>query len=355
MMNRVMLLVVAVCLAQAGFATAHAAGTQARAFIPASAWQSYKAHFLDSSGRIVDTANGGISHSEGQGYGLLLAEMADDLPAFEEIWTFTRTQMLVRNDGLAAWKWDPGHSPHVTDVNNATDGDILIAYALARAASRWHRDDFRSAAASIVRTLSDKVLVRREGRRLLLPAVSGFSAEARPDGPVVNLSYWVFEAFPVFRRLDPDGGWNGIGREGRSLISNAAFGTRKLPPDWLSLKGPPEPAKGFPAEFGYNAIRIPLYLMRSGSVDDATLTRLIDGMTKGTGQPVTVNLETGEVEAQLSDPGYRSIVALARCMLANDPLPEAVRKFVATDYYPSTLHLLVLATVSERGLRCGPE
>ena len=307
-----------ICLAQAG--PARAADTQT--LLPASAWQSYKDHFLDRSGRIVDTANGGISHSEGQGYGLLLAAMAGDLPAFEEIWTFTRTQMLVRDDGLAAWKWDPRHSPHVTDVNNATDGDILIAYGLARAASRWHREDFRAAAAAIVGTLADKVLVRRDGRRLLLPAVSGFAAKDRPDGPVVNLSYWVFEAFPVFQSLDPDHGWNGLGRDGRSLIANAAFGERQLPPDWLSLKGPPQPAKGFPAEFGYNAIRIPLYLMRSKTVDDMTLKRLLDGMTKGTDLPVTVNLQTDKVEAELDDPGYRAIVALARCMLAHDPLPE---------------------------------
>lgn len=349
------LLLMAAWLARPAFAIAGPADAGRPVLIPATAWSSYKARFLDADGRIVDTANGGISHSEGQGYGLLLSTMAGDLPGFEAIWTFTRTQMLVRNDGLAAWKWDPGRSPHVTDINDATDGDILIAYALARAAERWSRDDYRRAAVSIIKALAHESLIRREGRRLLLPAATGFASGDRPDGPVVNLSYWIFEAFPVFARLDPDDGWNGLGRDGRSLLANAAFGTRQLPPDWLSLKGAPAPAKGFPPEFGYNAIRIPLYLMRAKTVDDAALKRLLTGMTDASGNPVTVNLRTNGIEAHLTDPGYRAIIALGRCMLTGRPLPAAVRNFVPTDYYPSTLHLLVLATIAERGLRCGAE
>ena len=53
--------------------------------------------------------------------------------AFETIFTFTRVELLIRDDGLAAWRWDPAATPRVTDINNATDGDILIAYALGLA------------------------------------------------------------------------------------------------------------------------------------------------------------------------------------------------------------------------------
>ena len=71
------------------------------------AWQAYKAKFLDPGGRIIDDANGNISHSEGQGYGLLLAVLAGNAADFELIWSFTRTELLLRSDGLAAWKWNP--------------------------------------------------------------------------------------------------------------------------------------------------------------------------------------------------------------------------------------------------------
>jgi hypothetical protein len=44
-------------------------------------------------------------------------------------------------------------------------------------------------------------LVAEHGARpILLPAVSGFTASHRPDGSVVNLSSWVFEAVPVLAR-----------------------------------------------------------------------------------------------------------------------------------------------------------
>ena len=38
-----------------------------------SDWAAYRDRFVLADGRVVDDGNGGISHSEGQGYGLLLA------------------------------------------------------------------------------------------------------------------------------------------------------------------------------------------------------------------------------------------------------------------------------------------
>ena len=105
--------------------------------IPSADWEAYRSRFVEDSGRVVDTANGNISHSEGQGYGLLLALAASDRRSFEQIWSFTFTELLIRDDGLAVWKWDPAAKPRVTDRNNATDGDLLIAYALAKAGEVW--------------------------------------------------------------------------------------------------------------------------------------------------------------------------------------------------------------------------
>ncbi|MEG9529489.1 MAG: glycosyl hydrolase family 8, partial [Hyphomicrobiales bacterium] len=43
-----------------------------------TAWRAYRSRFITDQGRVVDTANGQISHSEGQGYGMLLAVAAGD-------------------------------------------------------------------------------------------------------------------------------------------------------------------------------------------------------------------------------------------------------------------------------------
>ena len=71
----------------------------------ATAWTAWKARFVTDAGRVVDTGNQGISHSEGQGFGMLLAVAANDRPTFERIWGWTRANRMVRDDQLLAWRW----------------------------------------------------------------------------------------------------------------------------------------------------------------------------------------------------------------------------------------------------------
>ncbi|WP_112833035.1 glycosyl hydrolase family 8 [Ensifer sp.] len=320
--------------------------------VSAEDWQSYKAKFLDPGGRIVDDGNGGISHSEGQGYGLLLAVLADSSADFELIWSFTRRELLLRNDGLAAWKWSPSEKPHVIDINNATDGDILIAYALTLAGERWKRKDYLAAAAKIAKSILDETVAEYGGRTLLLPGVAGFSAGDRDDGPVVNPSYWVFEAFPVLNRVAPSPKWKALQDGGQAMLDALQFGPRKMPADWVSARTRLKPAQGFPVEFGYNALRIPLYLVRAGSDDTALLSRLREGMLGEDGDLLLSDVATGSVRATLNDPGYQFVNHILACVIERVPLPERVKVFSPTQYYPSTLHLLGLSYAKEKRPEC---
>ncbi len=320
--------------------------------IDAAAWSAYKSKFLDVSGRIVDNANGNISHSEGQGYGMWLAYLANDPADFEQIWYFTRTELLLRDDGLAVWKWDPSTKPHVTDANNASDGDMLIAYALALAGSAWHNQAYLEAAAKIANALLAHAVVRSAGHTVLLPAVDGFNAPGRRDGPVINPSYWIYEAIPVMALLSPSDKWQALSRDGLSLLKSMQFGPRKLPADWVSLRRQPAPAEGFEAEFGYNAVRIPLYLTRAGVSDKELLERLKSGMTSGDGTPATIDLNTGQPKHLLSDPGYRIVNDVVACVVDGTKLPASARQFAPSLYYPSTLQLLGLAFVAEKHPEC---
>ena len=47
------------------------------------AWTDFKSRHIQQDGRVVDNGNGGISHSEGQGYALVLAELAGDREVFD--------------------------------------------------------------------------------------------------------------------------------------------------------------------------------------------------------------------------------------------------------------------------------
>ncbi|MEO9340864.1 glycosyl hydrolase family 8 [Mesorhizobium sp. SB112] len=327
---------------------ASAASAQSGTINPAD-WAAYKSRFIDEGGRVIDDANAHISHSEGQGYGLLLSYLADNRADFDLIWSFTRTEFMLRDDGLAVWKWDPSATPHVTDANNASDGDILIAYALALAGKAWARNDLTSAATSIARATGKISVVENQGRSLLLPGAKGFSADERSDGPIVNLSYWVFEAFPVLAELAPETDWAGLSDEGTQLIVSARLGPKKLPPDWLSLKTRPKPATGFAAEFSYNAIRIPLYLLRAGSRDAALLEPFRAAMTNS---GATIDIATGDPRDTLSDAGYRIIPALISCVLEGEKLPIDTKTFAPTLYYPSTLQLLGLSFAAEKHPEC---
>ncbi len=323
--------------------------------IPVDAWNAYMKAFVDDSGRVVDTANGGISHSEGQGYGMLLAYLAGDRGNFERIWSFTRTELLIRDDGLAAWRWDPNSKPHVTDINAASDGDLLIAYALARAGRTWGHQPYLDSAQKIARALGRKLVMRDGNRTILLPGATGFSAKDRPDGPILNLSYWIFEAFPVMKQLAPETDWDALSRSGVDLLRIAQLGPARLPPDWISApaNAPVTAAEGFPPVFGYNSLRISLYLLRAG-IADAELQESFrkSWLAENGGSPAVVDIPSGRVVTRLTEPGYRMLGAALACALAATPIPDDLRRFEPTLYYPSTLYLLSWTLVAEKYPRC---
>lgn len=341
----------ALCLV-CGFCSAGALAQPVANAIEEEEWAAYKERFVEDGGRVVDDGNGGISHSEGQGYGMLLAWLAGNRADFERIWSFTRINLMLRDDGLFVWKWDPQTQPAVSDPNNASDGDMLIAYALALAGTGWNEEQYTAQAREIAGTLARQALFEWEGKLLLRPGTAGFDAEDSPDGPVVNLSYWVFEALPVLEQLAPEGDWAELGRSGLEVLREAAFSDRNLPPDWLSVAADTQPADSFPARFSYDAMRIPLYMIRAREDDTALLDQLRQGMTGESGGLALVDLETGKVDEELMDAGYRVIPALMTCVLDGTPVPEDLLGFEPTVYYPSTLHLLALAHVREERPEC---
>jgi len=319
-----------------GTTTADAAST----ILPAE-WTSYVESFVTGDGRVVDTGNNGVSHSESQGYGLILSVLADDRPTFERIWSFTNTQLLVRDDGLASWRWDPAATPNLTDTNNATDGDILIAYGLALAGTAWDELEYTIAARRIVGILGRKMLVEADGMPAMLPGAEGFENLPNGRGPVLNPSYWVFEALPVFAELDPAINWGAVTETGIELIRRARITRSGLPPDWLVLddKGMVQPAPDFPIEFGYNGIRIPLYMMRAG-VNPALLETFrknadAQGLYK-------VDPVTGKKLEPINEPGYRLIQAGMECVAEGTAIPDDLKTMAATSYYAATLQLLML-------------
>lgn len=312
-------------------------------------WAVFKDRFI-RDGRVVDTDNGGISHSEGQGYGMLLAVAHDDPATFEALWSWTR-ETLRRPDGLFSWKYDPDAEggPRVTDVNNATDGDILIAWALARAAEWWQEPAHGADADAIAGTVLGALVVTTDQGALLLPGQEGFTG---PDKRVVNPSYWVFPALAELGRRTGDARWGDLTAGGLDLLARARFGRWNLPPDWLETAGDLRPATDFPPRFGYNNVRVPLYLVWGGVDSPERLApylgfwawfkdcRFVPAWTDVTDNAVTTDNWS---------PGIRAIALLARAAADGRRLDPARVPAIGADdgYYSAVLLLLTRLAARE--------
>jgi len=309
-----------------------------------AAWQAYRDSYITPAGRVVDTGQGGISHSEGQAYALLLAEAAGDRGTFERVWSWTRSHLAIRPDGLLAWRWEPGPE-RVTDRNNATDGDLIAAWALLRAAARWDSPAYRMEAWRRLNAIESALVVEMPVGPVLLPGADGFVHEGVVT---VNLSYWVFPALTDLRRLDPAGPWQALHRTGVALLASARFGEWGLPADWIQITDPVAPAEAFPARFGFEALRIPLYACWDGMGGNPDLQGVADFWSSTPTPPAWIGLDTAEIAPFPLAPGAMAIRSLLLASRATDPQADTPVAH-SPDYYDATLALLADLARHEAG------
>lgn len=199
-----------------------------------SLWERYQSAFITEGGRIIDYAQGQISHSEGQGYGMLLAIENNDKEVFDKIWQWTKRNMGGRTDNLFVWSWGKRANGQwgIFDYNSATDGDILIAYALLKAAEKWTEPGYKNESLKIIESLRKNMSASRHGHTVLLPSYYGF---ARDDSFVLNPSYIIFPAFRYFAQADDKAFWEKVYKDGASILGMSCFGAWCLPADWVML------------------------------------------------------------------------------------------------------------------------
>lgn len=324
-------------LGSAPFVTA-SAGTRP---LDQAEWTSFKARFTSPDGRIIDNANGGVSHSEGQGWGMLFAVAFDDAETFDRIYSWTRRTLRRPNDPLHAWRFIPTANPQIQDWNNATDGDLFIAAALAQAGRQWSRGSYIQDASLLGQAILS-LTVRQVGRRLvMLPGVQGFETSGFVT---INPSYYAFPMFKVLGRVTPGSEWNRLARDGQALIDQGRFGKWQLPPDWLQIARSDQhlsPAPGWPPRFGFDAIRVPLWSSWAGLsvAPAASAANRFWSAYPGDSFPAWVDLVSGETAPYAAASGLVAVSRLARATPAadSDILPSLSK---ASNYYDAALILL---------------
>lgn len=308
-------------------------------------WALFKQRFLLPEGRIIDTGHNSISHSEGQSVVMLLAAYYDDRVVFDNIWRWTQRNLQVRQDKLLAWHWSPDCG--LIDINNASDGDLFVAWALLRAHKKWKDPEYLADALEIIQDIRQNLMLETKRGIVLLPGMRGFK---KPEGIVINLSYWVFPALQEIAGVDSASEWQLLQQTGIKLIEEASFGRWGLPPDWILLNN----KLAFPAEFlprfSYDAVRIPLYLLWAKYETVKLLTPFLQfwGYFDGASFiPAWTNLIDDSIDSYDASVGIRGIAQLSldypRLQAASLPALDDTQ-----DYYSSLLLLLAKVMLQER-------
>lgn len=300
-----------------------------------TAWDTYRDRFV-SNGRVIDTGNENVSHSEGQGWGMMLAQHYNDQEAFNQIWKWTRRHLSRPDVSLFSWRYDPNEEPAVRDLNNATDGDLFIAWALYLAAERWNNANYASASKSIRSAIAENLTYDIAGFQVLLPGIDGFRRNEEVD---LNLSYWFIPALQDFAAIEPNGPWDRLIDDGVELLDQARFGAYLLPTDWFQLtqQGELSPATKWAPRFSFDAVRIPLYFVWGGREDASGLGSIAAFWNDPAHQPPSawIDVETDERAEYPISRGVNAIKAYANGEALPSPFPQA-----QDDYFSATLLLL---------------
>jgi endoglucanase len=224
--------------------------------------ESFLTDYVSADGRVLRHDQGDDIVSEGQAYGMLIAETAGRADAARTIWGWTKAH-LARPDGLLAYH--ASANGEVLDDASATDADTLAAFALLRydgeGASSMHADGRNLADA----VLSHETATDDAGR--LVP-VAGSWAVGPPM--VVNPSYWMPAVFDELARLTGDDRWGDLALTTIDLVAKATQDGRSLPTDWGHVSGSElepvaAPDGSADVQYGLDAQRVPIWFATSCS------------------------------------------------------------------------------------------
>ncbi len=318
-------------------------------------WENYKQNFISQDGRIIDFYQNQCSHSEGQGYGMLLAVHFNDPKTFARIFTWTQANLMVRKDGLAAWKWGKRINGNwdIIDYNNASDGDILIAWACLNAWKKWQNKIYLTTAETIINSIKKHLIVQINSQKILLPGYFGFD---RNKHLKIYPSYTVFPAFQAFAQHEDKDFWMALITDSLTLIKHSLFSKFHLPADWILLEiaAKQSISQQTYGDFHYESIRVPLYLLMAGKTKQLESFSSFLTLSHNVGYlPALVDLSQGRISVDDAPAGFYAI--MAQCALANKHdniaanfMKKADEKIAAEnkDYYSTTLYLLAKNMVS---------
>jgi len=230
--------------------------------------QAFLARYVTVDGRVIRHDQGGDIVSEGQAYGMLIAELAADNATTQRIWSWTK-QHLQRPDGLLSYHANGDGS--VLDPQSASDADILIAFALLRYngpdSSSLHADGKKVAAA----VLAHETTQLPDGTPVVAAGPWAVGAVS-----TIDVSYWMPAVYDKLAALTGDQKWSRAASGAIRLLQQLTDSGKQLPPDWAQLQGGAltaiaAPGGSAPVQYGLDAQRVPIWLATSCAADAVKL------------------------------------------------------------------------------------
>ncbi|MCQ0970479.1 glycosyl hydrolase family 8 [Paracoccus sp. TK19116] len=304
-------------------------------------FESWAAKYV-RQGRVIDWQQEGVSHSEGQAWGLLLAQVAGDRDCFEEIESWTAANLAVRQDRLMGWRrW-----PEIGEVecHTATDGDLFRAWALLRADRDQGWTGHLDTAIAIARDIADLCLVPdpRFGDQLLISP--GTKARRGPERVLMNPSYVMPRALRELGEAAGDPRLTRAADHGEAVLLELVEAARMW--DWIDVTTESfAEALEHRAGWGFDALRVPLYLAWSERRDHPAVSAGLSMMEDDAqcGHVVVRRSGRGLVEKESDHPGFLAIPDVVRCQ------PLSAASVNSSSYYADTLRMLAAVAQYEGG------
>jgi endoglucanase len=229
-------------------------------------WSSYESQFVSQDGRVIDPDRNSITTSEGQGYAMFFALVANDSSTFERIRAWTENN-LARSDlaqNLPAWSWGQSKdgSWKVLDQNSAADADLWIAYSLIQAGSLWKNVTYSRAGKSLLGQIAKNEVAELPGDgSVLMPGRTELFSTA--DRWVLNESYSPLPLLVAAAHAEPEGPWRELAAALPGWLERASPSGFAM--DWISyskagfsaIANPGDNSRG--ACGSYDAIRVYLW------------------------------------------------------------------------------------------------
>lgn len=253
-------------------------GSNKKAMQKDNYWAWYRAYITQGEyGTFVNTGSEEhpIALSESQGYGMLITILAAEKGYIKEdqfirLFHYYKANRISEQIPLMKWRQEKTNGIWGdSDQNNATDGDLDIAYALIQAEKQWpHSTEHYGRAA---RKLLDAIKTYNYSQTTGLLTVGNWASVDRRAEKMIRPSDIIPSYFDTFAAYTHDAFWTTLSNNAISALEKMSQQTASgLLPDFAWVQGndiipakPYEVANQNDGNYAYNAARIPLRLADS--------------------------------------------------------------------------------------------